>query len=332
MLKSRNSIHNKVFKTLPVFFVLLGALLVLSFYTVNPENLSFLFIISTLLFIFLNLWYYFNGIYLYANYTTSAQRFWKRTFSLFWAIEGFLFSIVIFLFIISPQESSIFIDSYNQTPCFWYLKKEFSYCGLLLLLLLSSYKLLFIYKKEGSLSNRGSYILLATFLLLCNLMVTELFKFTEAVSSLETRHSVHLIDSNKILNTSTVCAYSSLEGISSSYGLNTETIQGRLIRRTDTFYIALISVLKFWHLGFIISLNSLLTFKALKKEVLSQDVIATSYTNVVYVFAFFLTGFILFFKKYFYFFLKWPYFWFFESYSMSNYVLLVCQEIVSFLF
>lgn len=70
-------------------------------------SLSFFFIIYWTISIFVYL-YKKNQ---YGVFSRITQRFWKRALGLFWALELFLFSIYLFLAIISPQEVSYMLDS-----------------------------------------------------------------------------------------------------------------------------------------------------------------------------------------------------------------------------
>lgn len=46
----------------------------------------------------------------YGRFTTFAQRFWKRSFYLFWLLELFLFSFYIYLYFIAPSEVMYIFD------------------------------------------------------------------------------------------------------------------------------------------------------------------------------------------------------------------------------
>lgn len=72
--------------------------------------------VIALAYFFITYWFISIFIYLtkktqYSTYTRIIQRFWKRALWLFWLIELFLFSIYLFLAIISPQEVSYMLDN-----------------------------------------------------------------------------------------------------------------------------------------------------------------------------------------------------------------------------
>ena len=50
----------------------------------------------------------------YSIYVSSLQRFWKRTLYLFWVIELYLFGIFLFLIFISPNETYYLLDHQSQ--------------------------------------------------------------------------------------------------------------------------------------------------------------------------------------------------------------------------
>ena len=219
-----------------------------------PKNsISLLFFVN-FSYIFLNIWYYFVNIYKYSVYTTSNQRFWKRTFMLFWVIEGFLFLIFIYLWLITPQETAFFMDPYIQNNFFFYIKREFIVYIIPLLLSIKSWFFLFFFKRKNSIS-----IYIASTVIIISsiyLLFIEFFKLLQIFNFLYSNDSVFLDSivfdkkgSFFIDNTQFRFVY----GTDSSIVDNISVLSGGLqevsrdvsYSRTSVFYFNLIFLLKF---------------------------------------------------------------------------------------
>ena len=76
------------------------------FYSFNTVAIIWLVTNMAIIMPILLLWQtfiFFYKTYQISKYTTQNQRFWKRSLTLFWLIEGFLFAIVLFIWFISPD-------------------------------------------------------------------------------------------------------------------------------------------------------------------------------------------------------------------------------------
>jgi hypothetical protein len=58
--------------------------------------------------------------YKYGKYTTAMNRYWRRTFSIFWLLEGFLFSVFLYLAVFSSQEPFFGYDNAQFMKNFTY--------------------------------------------------------------------------------------------------------------------------------------------------------------------------------------------------------------------
>ena len=103
---------NKRITTLSV--ILSTAVLILTIITFN--SILIRAAMMSLSFFFIAYWTVSIFVYLYKKsqygvFSRIIQRFWKRALWLFWMLELFLFSIYLFLAIISPQEVSYMLDN-----------------------------------------------------------------------------------------------------------------------------------------------------------------------------------------------------------------------------
>ena len=77
------------------------------------------FILIVIALLIINLFAYFFTIYQHSKYTTFLRFYWLRVFFLIWFLEFYLFAIFLFLYIIAPNELTLFWDFFN------YLKFNF---------------------------------------------------------------------------------------------------------------------------------------------------------------------------------------------------------------
>ena len=85
----------------------------------------------------------------FGKYTSQLQRFWKRSYILFWGLEFFLFFLYIYLLTVHFSESTYFLD---LRPLILQLPDLSNYfiinCFLILLIIWLNYSLIFFFKTE----------------------------------------------------------------------------------------------------------------------------------------------------------------------------------------
>lgn len=108
-----------IFFRITFFFVLFLLFYLLFSYTLENIPVSKLFFVwaswGSFLYIFISGFNFFGKKYTYGKYTEALQRFWKRSFSIFWLIEGFVFTAFIFL---AFNASSEVVYSYDPQVFF----------------------------------------------------------------------------------------------------------------------------------------------------------------------------------------------------------------------
>lgn len=108
-----------IFFRITFFFVLFLLFYLLFSYTLENIPVSKLFFVwaswGSFLYIFISGFNFFGKKYTYGKYTEALQRFWKRSFSIFWLLEGFVFTAFIFL---AFNASSEVVYSYDPQVFF----------------------------------------------------------------------------------------------------------------------------------------------------------------------------------------------------------------------
>ena len=154
-LKSRlssfmlNIVSTLISWALPIVSLLITACL---FYTSRGIPFSkFIFLlvgIGLMSYLLISGFVFFLKKYKYAKYTTATHRFWRRCLSIFWALEGYLFLVFLYLTIYSNQEPFFMYDNIQAfkdfcTPWSLFLKES-----ALLILLIFIIKQALIFSKN----------------------------------------------------------------------------------------------------------------------------------------------------------------------------------------
>lgn len=133
------SVFYKGFKNffLPLSLTIFILLLLLDFYNINfVRQLSVWFVVGALFFWLMSGFNFFIKRYKYGKFTGAIQRFWKRTNSYFWLIEGFLFSLFFYYYLNSSQDVFYFVDEANLNQNFLTSLNNFFFSSFLLLFII----------------------------------------------------------------------------------------------------------------------------------------------------------------------------------------------------
>lgn len=148
-----------------------------------PFNKSFFgyFIVSMYFYWLMSGFVFFIKKYQYSKFTSVIQRFWKRTFIIFWMIEGSLIVVFIFLTLNASEEPVYMYDQIKiyKTHLFswrWFLVKIIP---AVLLILLGYYLQMTV---RWGVFCRQSTIILGITLLIVYLLWTEFYQFFHVVS------------------------------------------------------------------------------------------------------------------------------------------------------
>jgi len=304
---------------LVVIFLFLKVLVI-----VIPKQLLVHISFILLLYFVLNLWFYFVKLYKNSIYTSFIQRFWKRTYFLFWSIEGLLFVLLLGLYLISPSETSFFLRPYYINNSIFRFSKTFT-CSLIFLSLgiLINFLMLGLKKK-----NNIFLCYLLIFLIITNILVQEMFRVicnANAIWVVDYLLSTHYSNLVKYPTQVLDCTYLKL---SVFYPPQTELVLS--VHRSEIFFHILIDLLKFWHLIFIFIFSLVGILKTFYYRTISMDFLAASLQNIIYVFIFFYINFFSILKCIVLLYSNYTYFWFYENYNLGIYFVITFQEIMHF--
>lgn len=122
---------------LPILLTSVILLVIIDFYNINfTRQVGIWFVIGILFFWLISGFNFFIKRYKYGKFTGAIQRFWKRTNSYFWIVEGFLFSLFFYYYLNSSQDVLYFVDEANLNQTFVTNLSSFYFSALLLLFLI----------------------------------------------------------------------------------------------------------------------------------------------------------------------------------------------------
>lgn len=99
---------------LPLIVSLLLVFILISYFTIDTLTHEGVWIVVGFLFFWLMSGFnFFLKRYRFGKFTSAIQRFWKRTNSYFWLIEGFLFGLFFYYYLNSSQEPLYMYDESN---------------------------------------------------------------------------------------------------------------------------------------------------------------------------------------------------------------------------
>jgi hypothetical protein len=225
--------------------------------------------------------------YQFGKYTSVVQRFWRRTYILFWLIEGATFSVFLFFTINSSQESFYMFDQINiyKTHLYswrFFLLKIFP----IILLIISTYLLLVSLK--WNLFGKHSIWLFFLTSFLTYIVWLEFYQFFHVLNFYGNLNWIYDVDDH-------------------SWSLEQEPRRTRIVNH----YVMLLFILKFWHVVFIYGFWIFFVLRCWETKRIRYPLLAANFQNfiILYIFAwvFMYPWFKFFFRK----FLDTPYYWFY---------------------
>lgn len=180
--------------------------------------LTYYWVISIFLFLFKK--------HEYSSYTTVIQRFWKRTLSLFWSLELFLFGIYLYLILLNAKEVSWLFDHQSLYQGA-HIKPVFLQTSFILVLsILVTYYITLKNSTHSMLTKQVVMLILFTVI-----YVVLRVEFTQLFTTNSQRSAISWVFNDNLL------AWSSESNIQKY--------------RTNQHYMFLLVILKFWHTVFI---------------------------------------------------------------------------------
>lgn len=230
---------------------------------------------------------FFYKKYQFGKYTTSIQRFWRRSYILFWLLEGATFGVFLFLTINSSQESFYMFDQINIFKTHLYSWKFFflKLFPIVILILLTYFLMISL---KWNLFSKHSIWLLVLSLFLTYIVWLEFYQFYHVVNFYGNLNWVYDVDDH-------------------SWSLEQDPRRTRIVNH----YINLMFILKFWHIVFIYGFWLFFVLRSLESKRIRYPLLSTNYQNfiILYIFAwvFMYPWFKFFFRR----FLDSPYYWFY---------------------
>jgi hypothetical protein len=225
--------------------------------------------------------------YKFGKYTTAIQRFWRRSFILFWLVEGVTFLCFFFFTLNASQESFFMFDQISvfKTHLFsWkiFLLKIFP---IVIIILLSYFLILML--KWNIFSKQSIYLLIIT-TLLTYLVWLEFYQF------------IHIL--NFYGNISWV-----FDNEEHFWLLEQEPRRTRMVNH----YIMLLFVLKFWHIIFIYGFWIFFALRSFEIKRIRYSLLAANFQNFIILYIFAWIFMYPWFKYILRYFLYSPYYWFY---------------------
>ena len=123
-------------------------------------------VIGNLVYLFLSGFVFFIKRYQYRLYTSSIQRFWRRSLTIFWAIEGSLFCTFFYLILNANQEPVYMYDNTQLFKTHFYSWRYFLPKIVLSTLLIVFTYMFLLVVKWNSFSKLNNFVLLITLIVL----------------------------------------------------------------------------------------------------------------------------------------------------------------------
>ena len=227
--------------------------------------------------------------YQFGKYTTAIQRFWRRSYILFWLIEGGTFAVFLFLTINSSQESFYMFDQISIFKTHLYSWKFFFLKLFPIVVLILITYLLMVSLKWNLYSKHSIWLLLLTFFL-TYVVWLEFYQFFHVVNFYGNLNWIYDVDDH-------------------SWSLELEPRRTRIVNH----YINLMFILKFWHIVFIYGFWLFFVLRCWETKRIRYPLLAANYQNFIILYIFTWVFMYPWFKFFFRRFLDAPYYWFYVN-------------------
>lgn len=225
--------------------------------------------------------------YQFGKYTTSVQRFWRRTYILFWMIEGGTFLVFLFFTINSSQESFYMFDQISVFKTHLYSWKFFLLKIFPIIILIVSTYLLILSVKWNIFGKHSIILLILTFFL-TYIVWLEFYQFYHVANFYGNLNWIYDIDEHV-------------------WTLELEPRRTRIVNH----YVMLLFMLKFWHIVFIYGFWIFFALRSWETKRIRYPLLAANFQNFIILYIFAWVFMYPWFKFYFRKFLDTPYYWFY---------------------
>jgi len=225
--------------------------------------------------------------YQFGKYTSAIQRFWRRSYILFWLIEGSTFSVFLYLTFNSSQESYYMFDNIS-----FFKNHLFSWSFFLFKLILVVILLLFTYylliSLKWNLFNKINLYLLIITILLTFITWSEFYQFYHILNFYGNLNWIYDLDEH-------------------FWSLEYDVTRSRI----GNHYLMILFILKFWHIVFIYGFWIFFILRGIELNKVRYSLLSANLQNFVILYIFSWVFMYPWFKFFFRFILSNPYYWFY---------------------
>lgn len=268
------------------------------------------FILSILLYTLSSTFVFLRNSYKYGKYTSQVQRFWKRSYILFWLIEIFLFIFFSYLLLTHFTESTYFLDLRPLMYSVYILNNYWVLQTILIFIIIYVNYLCILFLKDNNYTSINLIFILINSISLI-LLYNEFYKFFYTVN--------YYYSNSKVLNV-IFKKYLYMGYYGSDIIIKT---------RTMYHYLGLIIFLKFWHLIFIYFFYLFMCGKVEFRE-MSYDMLSSNLQNFIFFFFFNFMVFLFLFKNLVIFYFTEIYYWFFVGTNHKGLIYVLVEVLMLF--
>lgn len=227
--------------------------------------------------------------YQYSKFTTAIQRFWRRTYILFWLIEFSLFIVYVYLTLNANQESFYMFDQIQvfKTHLFSWRSFLLKIFPLTVLLILGYFLLLSL---KWNILSKNSLLVTIITLIIVNTIWVEFYQFFHVVNFYGNFNWVYEADEKM-------------------WSLELEPRK----TRTVNHYVMLLLLLKFWHIVLIVAFWVFFILRGLEIGRLRYPLLSANLQNFLILYLFAWVNMFPWLKFIFRRYMDMPYYWFYVN-------------------
>jgi hypothetical protein len=272
------------------FFVILYILISFTIETIPFAKIWFFWgSIGAFGYIFISGFIYFGKRYNYTKYTEALQRFWKRSFSIFWLLEGFIFAIFIYVTLNSSSEVAYSFDPQVFFKLHFFSWKIFIFKLIFIKLILVFLYIIFLNLKKNSINFFFFFLISALVIYLFFIEFCQFFQFLNHAN------------------------YFSWNYNSANYEYSLDSDLKRT--RTMNNYVLICCIAKFWHIIFIFFVWFFNFNRFFESNDARAYILATNLQNFLILYLLNWICMYPWFKAAFRYYLNTNYFWFFSEFK-----------------
>lgn len=195
--------------------------------------------------------------YQYGKYTSAIQRFWKRSYIIFWLLETCLLLVFVYLTFTASQESFYMFDQIQVYKTHLFSWRLFLYKNIPVIILISIGYFLVLTLKWNTFSKHSIWLLCITFILTYVIWI-EFYQFYHIVNFYGNLNWVYDFD-DKVWN------------------LELEARRTRIVNN----YVMLLLILRFWHLIFVYIFWLFFVLRGCEIKRLRYPLLAANFQNFI---------------------------------------------------